>query len=145
MYAKSVPSEAYGQKGTTRIFRVSEDRDALICEYDWYASEIQLGGPGDATLVRFGPWQRGREPQTNHLALGIYRDGTMLREYSTLEMKNLGSGVSESVSHYTVFARPRGFRWLKGDEYVFEVEGVGGRVFRFDVSTGAILEDVVVP
>src|SRR5574341_355666 len=91
-YAKSVPDESYGQKGKTRVFSVGKDRDTLICEYDWYASEIYIGGSGEGTLIRFGPWHRGSKPQENHLALGIYRNGKMLREYSTLELQKLGSG-----------------------------------------------------
>jgi hypothetical protein len=140
VYAKSVPEEPYGQKGKTRVFGVGAARDTLICEYDWYANEMYLGGAGDATVVRFGLWQRGRSPQGDHLALGIYRNGKTVREYSTLEMQQLGSGVSESVSHYTIFKRRLGFRWLKGNDYVYEVEGVGGKVFQFDLGTGSVIK-----
>ena len=54
-YAKSIPEDAYGQKGQTRVYRVSRDDDVLMWEYDWYAREIYIGGFADATLVRFGP------------------------------------------------------------------------------------------
>jgi hypothetical protein len=140
VYAKSVPAEPYGQKGKTMVFGVGQDCDTLICEYEWYANEMYLGGAGDATVVRFGPWQRGRSPQGEHLALGIYRNGKTVREYSTLEMQQLGSGVSESVSHYTIFKRRFGFRWLKGNDYVYEVEAVGGKVFQLDLTTGSVTE-----
>src|SRR4030067_2966106 len=65
-YAKSVPNESYGQKGKTRVFSVGKDRDTLISEYDWYASEIYIGGSGEGTLIRFGPWHRGRQPPDTH-------------------------------------------------------------------------------
>ena len=141
VYAKSVPDESYGQKGMTRVFGVGKDNDTLICEYDWYANEICIGGPGDATLIRFGPWQRGREPQDGHLALGIYRNGKTIREYSTPVMAKLGSGVSTSVSHYTIFAKHLGFRRLKGDSCVYEVECVSGKVVSFDLDSGAVAEN----
>ena len=48
VYAKSVPDEGYGQKGKTRVFSVGKDRDTLISEYDWYANDICIGGPGAA-------------------------------------------------------------------------------------------------
>jgi hypothetical protein len=138
-YAKSVPDEPYGQKGKTRIFSVGRENDRLICEYDWYASQIFIGGYGP-TVVRFGPWQRGMEPQEGHLAIGFYRHGKTLREYSTLELAKLGSGVSESVSHYTVLGRPIGFRWLKGNDYLFEVKCESGNILSFDLNSGAIHE-----
>ena len=137
VYARSLPQERHGQKGKTRVFGVGRDSDTLICEYDWYAGEMYLGGDGDRTLVRFGPWQRGHEPRADHLALGIYRDGKTLREYSTLELQQMGSGLSRSVSHYTILQERRGFRWLKDGTYVYEATGVGGKLFRFDLVTGA--------
>ncbi len=145
VYAKSVPAEPHGQKGKTTVFGVGAVRDTLICEYEWYANEMYLGGAGDATVIRFGPWQRGRSPQRDHLALGIYRNGNTVREYSTLEMQQLGSGVSESISHYTIFKRRLGFRWLKGNDYVYEVEGVGGKVFQFDLGTGSVNGKIAEP
>ena len=138
VYAKSVPDEGYGQKGKTRVFTVAKDRDKLHCQYDWYANEFYIGG--DGTVVRFGPWHRGFEPQDGHLAVGIYRNGKSIREYTTLEMQNLGSGVSKSKSHYVVFERRLGFRRLKGNAHTYEVEGVSGEVFSLDLDTGAIIQ-----
>jgi hypothetical protein len=140
IYARSVPDESYGQKGKTKIFSVGRENDTVICEYDWYAGNIYIGGSGDATVIRFGPWHRGRKPQDDHLAIGIYRNGKVLKEYSTVEIQKMGSGVSGSVSHYQVFADRLGFRWVKGNDYVYEVKGVDGKVFTFDLNTGNIIE-----
>ncbi|MBZ5535071.1 MAG: hypothetical protein LAO31_03875 [Acidobacteriia bacterium] len=145
VYAKSVPEENYGQKGKTSVFSVGADRDTLICEYEWYANTIYIGGAGEQTLIRFGPWQRGRKPQKDHLALGTYRNGRTVREYSTAEMERLGSGLSTSVSHYTIFRRHLGFRWLKGNSYVYEVEGVSGKVFTIELETGSLTEKPAEP
>jgi hypothetical protein len=144
-YAKSVPDEHYGQKGKTQVFSVGKDSDTLICEYDWYAREIYMGGAGDATLVRFGPWHRGHEPKDTDLAIGFYRDGKMVREYTTPELVKLGSGISQSVSHYQVFHRRLGFRWLKENDYAFEVEGVNKQTFIFDTNTGAVISSSAKP
>ena len=48
IYAKSIPDEDYGQEGTTLVYSVGFDEDVLIAEYDWYSSEIYIGGSGDA-------------------------------------------------------------------------------------------------
>ncbi len=50
----------------------------------------------------------------------------------------MGSGISTSVSHYQVFADRLGFRWLRENDYVYEVKGVNGKVFTFDLTTGNI-------
>lgn len=139
-FARSTPDEDWGTSGETLVYRVGNGEDVLISRYDWFSSEIYIGGPGDCTVVRFGPWQRGSSPDTSHFALGIYRDGETIREYSTSDMAEAGSGVSRSVSHYEVFGERLGFRWLDGETCVFEVEGVGGSLFSFDLATGDILE-----
>jgi hypothetical protein len=139
VYARSIPEESYGSKCKTKIFHVGAEQDALIAEYPWYSSVLYLGGEGEDTVVRFGPWQRGRQPEASHLAIGIYRKGKTIREYSTLQMQQLGSGSSSSVSHYTVFnnSRPR-FRWVKDNVYVLEAQGESGKMFTFSLKTGQI-------
>lgn len=139
-YAKSIPFGSYGTEGVTRVYSVGIDEDILIGEYDWYAGEMYIGGSGDATLVRFGPWHREWEPRADHLALGIYRDGSTVREYSTLELYELGSGVQPSVSHYRILGRRLGFGWFEGYDYVFQVEGISGKVFTFDLETGELVQ-----
>lgn len=137
-YAKSIPLEDYGQEGVTRVYSVGTDEDTLLYEYPWYAAEMYMGGSGDGTLVRFGPWARGREPHEDHLAIGFYRDGRVIREYSTLELANLGSGVSQSVSHYRVFGERRGFLW-NSDGIFYEVMGVGDVLLRFNLENGELV------
>jgi hypothetical protein len=136
-YAKSIPSGYYGQEGVTRVYHVRAEEDTFLYEYPWYAAEMYLGGSGDGTLVRFGPWACGREPREDHLAIGFYRDGQVVREYSTLEIANLGSGVSESVSHYEVFGRRLGFHW-DSDGIFYEVMGAGDVILRFDLENGEL-------
>lgn len=138
-YAKSVPLEEYGPDGVTRVYHVGAEEDTFLYEYPWYASDLYLGGIGDGTLVRFGPWARGREPREDHLAIGFYRDGKVVREYSTLDIADLGSGVSESVSHYEVFGERLGFAW-SNDDVFFEVMGVDGTLLRFDLADGELAE-----
>ncbi|MDH3585402.1 MAG: hypothetical protein OER86_14460 [Phycisphaerae bacterium] len=139
IYARSVPDEGYGQKGRTTVFSVGKERDTVLNTYNWYANEIHIGGSGDRTLVRLGPWQRGRQANAAHLALGIYRDGKTIREYSTLEMQSLGSGLSSSTSHYTVFRKQLGFRWLSGNNFAYDVRGESGKRFTFDLDSGKII------
>ena len=150
VYAKSVPGEREGQKGQTRVFWVRADRDIMVGEYDWYAKEIYVTADLAAvnhTLVRFGSWHVGSKPEDDHLAIGIYRDGKTLREYSTAEIHKLGSGVSDSASQHGVFGQRLGFRYRKKEygrygRLVYEVKGVSGKLFAFDAEdTGLLVED----
>lgn len=140
IYAKSVPDASYGQKGKTSVYSVGRQSDTLICTYNWFAIEFYISGRDDATLIRFGPWQRGQKPQDTHLAIGIYRNGKIVKEYSTADIQKQGSGVSVSKSHYQVFAQKVGFRRLQGNDYVYQVKGINGTVFTFDLNTGNIIK-----
>lgn len=140
VYARSIPTEDSGQKGKTSLFRVGKETDTLIAEYDWYANELHIGGASNTTLIRFGPWQKGKKPAKTHLALGIYRDGKTIREYSTLELQKLGSGISQTAAHYIVFHRRIGFRSLNENAFVYAVEGVSGKGFFFLLDTGALVD-----
>ena len=54
-YAKSVPTEFYGTKGETRIYRVTKDQDELEHTFDWYSPRIYLQSNYRGTsVVRIG-------------------------------------------------------------------------------------------
>jgi hypothetical protein len=136
------PSRSFGERGTTEVFRVTADQDLLIGEYDWYARHLYFFGPIDnPTLVRIGHAQNGRKPGNDYLAVGIYRSGEPVREYSTLELYQLGSGVWRSVSNHQVLDFSS-VRQVDG-KHRFEVDSPSGKVFIFDLDTGAVLEDAV--
>lgn len=145
-YAKSVPAERYGSKGTTLVWQVSEGQDTLVHSYDWFSQQIHLAcnvsdglTPVGIAVVRFGPWARGREASREHLAIGFYFKGKKLMEYSTLDIAGDPENVSASVSHYTVFEEVPGYRRLDGNKAVFEIKTSDGRVLSFDAATGELL------
>ncbi len=39
-YAKSVPAEDHGDRGTTSIYRVEVGNDRLIFTYPWYSQQL---------------------------------------------------------------------------------------------------------
>lgn len=139
-YARSVPSAFYGTEGKTRIYRVGAEEDTLVCEYDWYARGMSMGSDGRRiTLVRFGPWHRGSKSSSDHLAIGLYRDGETVREYSTSDLEEMSSGISRSFSHYTVIQERIGFRQLENHKQIYRVKGVSGKLFSFDLDTGLVI------
>jgi hypothetical protein len=145
-YAKSVPEESYGSKGTTKIYRVENKSDVLTDTFSWYSHRIFLecnaGSPTEAvgvSVVRLGPWARGREANQNDLAIAFYWKGNLLKRYSTLDIAGRPDNVSSSVSHYVVFDGIKGYRWVDSNRYVFDAKTIDGREMSFDTTTGEIL------
>lgn len=141
-YAKSVPSESYGLKGTTKVYQVGEQEDTPIQTYDWYSPQIFLEGfTGNQTVyvVQMGPWHRGHKASAEHHAIAFYKNDKLLRKYSTLEIAGKEDNVSSSRSHYTIFLEIPGFRRSFGDQLIFDVQAHDGKIISFDTETGNIL------
>ena len=162
-YAKSVPDDVHDpddgsrQRGTTIVYRVADGDDVRVHVYDWFSQRlfVRCGAGDDVMLVRIGPWQRGHDPRSDHLALAFYRRGALLRRYSTLDIAGSEPAadggisryrnVSASVSHYTVFASgPEMVREVSWDGPIFTenwwitATTIDGRTLRFDMETGQI-------
>lgn len=142
-YAKSVPSERYGNAGTTTVFRVTDSADAALHQFDWYAPQLRLAcnvsdgnTPVGVSIVQFGPWHRGRQASKDHLALAFYFKGEKVAEYSTLDLAGTPANVSASVSHYVVITAIEGYEFQARNQAVFRVKTQDGRTLSFDPSTG---------
>jgi hypothetical protein len=140
LYAKCIPAEAYGTKGRTLIFLAREKEDLLEETFDWYSTNTYLQhtawGP---SVVRFGPWPRGRLAAAEDLAIAFYLRGKLLKSYSTLDIARTPKNVRQSVSHYEVFSKITGYRWIDLNDYAFDVTTTDGRQLSFDVRTGELI------
>jgi len=113
----------------------------------WYSSEVFISRDG-RYLVRMGPWNQGSKPSKDDLAVAFYKDGKLIKQYSTEEMVKDKSKVDRSVSHYNW----RGSTWkddvpeldrmklrlLLDYSYVFDLHTIDGWTYSFDVTTGKI-------
>jgi hypothetical protein len=139
-YAKSIPAESYGTKGTTRIYLVQEKDDQLVTTFDWYAPQIALMGTSKGcAVVRFGVWARGRKASPDELAIAFYLNGKLLHSYSTLDLAGTPDNVSSSVSHYTIIDKTLGFRWINSNSWAFDIQTTDHRLLSFDPDTGTLL------
>ena len=118
-YAKSVPEERYGGKGITKVFTVGREQDQLVHRFDWFSQSLYLAcnvsdskTPVGVSLVRLGPWPRGRVATAAHPAIAFYYKGKEVKGYSTLDIAGDPENVSASVSHHTVIEKVVGFRRL---------------------------------
>jgi len=137
VYAKSVPSECYGMKGVTKVFVVGSKEDKLVQTFNWFSNPIYLlsTGPG-ISVVRFGPWMRGRRASAEDFAIGFYLNGKVLKEYTTLDIAGSPENVSWSESHYRVFRSILGYRFTDKNSWVFDVVLIDGTKIVFDTRTG---------
>ena len=146
-YVRAVPEDLYGSGGTTTVFRVEKEEDVPLHSYSWFSQQIFIEcnvsdskTPVGVAVVRLGPWQRGHRASSDHLAIGFYFKGKVLREYSTLDIAGSPDNVSRSVSHYAVIHKVLGFRGSGGNQYAFDVETTSGRTLSFDPATGEIVD-----
>lgn len=140
-YAKCIPDERYGTNGKTLLYHVQEEEDVLVHTFDWYSNPVYLRHTAwGVSVIRVGPWHRGRNQSENHLAVALYLNSELLKEYNTKEIAKLGS-AQESVSHYTVFQKHLGYRWIDSNDYAFDLQLHNGRILSLDVKTGEILKE----
>jgi hypothetical protein len=155
-YAKSVPRHVYDpqgevrQQGRTEVYRVTDSQEVLVSEYDWFSQQLFLycGAADGITVVRVGPWQRGHVPEPEHLALAFYRDGKLLKRYSTLEIAATDPerNVAASVSHYSVFeswpdlvSTTTSSGPVFTETWTIRATTIDGRSLVFDLATGELL------
>ena len=42
VYAKCIPGDIFGEAGKTKIYRINEKDEALLCSFDWYPDSIYM-------------------------------------------------------------------------------------------------------
>ena len=74
LYAKCVPAESYGIKGTCRVFLVGPEQDELLQTYPWHSPDIFVEGfSADKSVyaVQVGPLTRGHQANAEDFALAF--------------------------------------------------------------------------
>lgn len=116
----------------------------------WYSFKVYLSLDG-RYLVRMGPWNGGSEPKSDHLAVAFYKEGKLIRKYSTAELVKNRSKVQASVSHYFWLARDDFQKQSEGKidatdepalgwDGIFRLKTIDGISYRFDVTSGEIIK-----
>jgi len=140
-YVKSVPQSRRDQySGTTRVYRTGSTKDKLLNEYNWYARSLWLYSDGnDLILVRLGPWHRGGSDPKKELEIGFYKNGSVIKEYTALDIALKEENFIKSVGHYYITSRIKGI--VVGEESnCFEIGTIDGRDLRFNMSDGGMLK-----
>lgn len=127
--------EDYSNEGFGEAFIISNNsEDSLIWKTNgWYASGVYISNDGHY-LVRPGLWPLS-PMDTNDLAVAFYKDGKLLKSYSTPDLVKNVNKVEYSVSHY------RYYYWFKFYPYKNQLRiiTVDNLIYTFNITTGEIL------
>jgi len=120
-------------------FKIDDDGEDqfLWSSVGWYAHKVFLS-PDCEYLVRMGNWARGATPSQEDLAVAFYKNGELLRSYSTADMIKNKDSVSASVSHYFWQADDADYPEFELWADSFSLKTIEGTVFKFNYKTGAI-------
>ena len=144
LYFRMVPprGDTPGRGALYRVGQTGQDEKVWSVK-GWYAQRVFVPDDG-RSLVRLGDWPRGLAPKDSHLGVAFYRDGKLVKEYSTKDLIQDVSKVRPSVSHYQFFdwEDPPGLVSLHVNgsyHHVFRLRGIDDVTYLFDPATGDIV------
>ncbi|RYG63077.1 hypothetical protein EON80_21910 [bacterium] len=147
-YARCIPAEAEGIKGTTTIYAVGKENDEKIDSYNWYSPNgVVLAWSPSAGKIAVVSMREGLASTDEGIELSFYLGGQLLRSYTAKELKALGvetlftsNGRRMDARVVEVEQRPAGT-----NDYAFVVEINNefpdkhqGRKLYFDIVTGEL-------
>lgn len=140
-YFKMLPGEKrfdYDNYGSGALYEVSADgsNKLLWTTRGWYAFQVYIS-PDGMYLVRLGNWPRAYKPSKDHLAIAFYKNGKLIKSYSTLDLIKDLSAVRPSVSHYSYYKKIIGF--IGDISYRFSLITIDNIEYIFDISNGGIV------
>ena len=124
-------SKAFG-----KAYRLNPDGSmSLLWQVEgWYAYQVILSNDGKY-LLRMGDWPLGCAISSLDLAIAFYKEGKLLKSYSTEDIIQKNSSIKCTVSHYT---------WVKdytmGYHHEFNLETIENMKLTFDIRTGNVIK-----
>ena len=148
---KSDPNDVYNrEKGTGICYEVTRNGEfkELWRTEGWYSFKTFLVSATDSNyrpqyLVRLSNWPRGHKLSADDVGVGFYKDGKLLKLYSTADLVRDESAVHLSASHYQFLdekCNPTLEYQYEKHQCVFKLVTIDGIHYEFNVKTGQILE-----
>ncbi|WP_435894710.1 hypothetical protein [Oceaniferula spumae] len=100
----------------------------------WYSHQVFLSMDG-RYLVRMGPWSPGRELSKDHVAVQFYKDGKLLKSYSTIDLVKDPKKIELTVNHYFW----RGPKCKLETDNKFILDTIDGLRYVFDATSGEVI------
>lgn len=158
-YVRSIPSEDFGSKGKTQVFKVNRDADQVLDEYPVYMrGELFLGWSpiaGKWCLVHLEPARVSSDIDYGNMSkvsrLAFYMGGKEVFSYTSEDLQKLGlkKKVSHLQNHHTGDFIVHGIEQVPlTNHYVFSIEKIGVSLndtekLLLDITTGKTLTDDV--
>ena len=143
-YARAIPDEEKGTKGTTTIYRVRRDQDEVIERHAWYAPDgLHLGwSPIAGKVAAMAVGGTPTKDPSERVEFRFYLGAEHLTTYTTADLIKLGlwSNGLQHESRRTHGLRVVGCEQIpRTNEYVFRIvldTNQGEKTIDFDILTG---------
>lgn len=136
-FVKMIPSKS--GEGYAAAFRLLNDGTSRkLWSIDGYSFEAYLSKDGQY-FIRLGPWASGRKPSHKDVAVEFFKNGQLLRSYSTKDLVKDVSKVVPTAGHY--FWRKKDKNYPLDSALHFYIKTVDDLSYVFDITTGEITSD----
>lgn len=139
-YARCIPSEDEGNKGTTTVYRVNKADDEKVDSYNWYSPNgVILGWSPIAGKVAAMSLRERASSRDKQIEFAFHLGGKLLQSYTNASLEALGIEIGPTFGVEGDRARFKVIGCLqvpRTNEYDFVIESSGGKKFAFDILTG---------
>ena len=143
-YARAIPDEEKGTRGTTTIYRVRRDQDEVVERHAWFApGGLHLGwSPIAGKVAAMAVGADAVNDPNQRVEFTFYIGPTRLTTYTTADLLALGATLSRGADEHVRRADMRivGCEQIHGtNDYVFRVvlhTSQGEKTIDFDILTG---------
>jgi hypothetical protein len=139
-YARCIPQDATGSAGSTDIYKVQKERDELIDHYNWFTKHrVVLGwSPIAGKVAVMAVHKDAPTSPAKQVEIGFYLGGTLLKSWTTAELKKLGAEVSPSeYGGERALFQVLDCEQIPGtNKYVFTIQLGKDKKVSFDILTG---------
>lgn len=139
-YARCIPDDNEGNKGTTTIYRVKKAGDEKVDSYNWYSPDgVILGwSPIAGKVAAMSLRERASSPD-EQIEFAFHLGGKLLQSYTTASLKALGIEIGPSFEGDQARFKVIGCVQVpQTNEYDFVIESSSGERFAFDILTGKL-------
>jgi hypothetical protein len=140
-YARCIPDEVEGGKGTTQILRVQKGGDELLHTYGWYNRQgvFLAWSPKAGKVAVMRVRQDEGKALDEQIELSFYLGGELVKSYTTSDLLKLGARKvrAKDAPGLRASYEPGNCRqvWNTND-YYFSIKLDDARTLRFDIVTG---------
>lgn len=140
-YARCIPNENEGNKGTTTIYRVNKAGDEIVDSYNWYSPDgVILGWSPIAGKVAAMSLRERASSRDKQIEFAFHLGGKLLQSYTTASLGAMGIEIGPSLfdGDEARFKILGCVQVPRTNEYDFVIESSSGKKFSFDILTGKL-------